>query len=301
MSMLKSEETTLLENIAVNYEKLNNTLTKSLTPCLSGRIQNQTFGRTQGATGSVGLQATGLSRTQGITTPLAPDEKEIHSFMGESHENQFGSTQPIYSNNTFNIRNVTREFKKSNRNGQARNLRKAFNSTYQSTGTAASPPDEAMMLSLQPSSKSGYFKLSGRNGPRMVGGQGRSAPYQLDMSAHIANCKQIRKNFIEKGIMDYDVNQISNLNFENQLSQKNLQQNITFNVQKSLSQVRQLIKRRQQSAKPGSNMANSGFSNKQFEQIRLISKNLEMSNGVLSTSQLEQMNLCIDLVCQDKI
>ena len=40
LSMLKSEENTLLENIAVNFEKLNNSLSKSLTPCLSGRVRN---------------------------------------------------------------------------------------------------------------------------------------------------------------------------------------------------------------------------------------------------------------------
>jgi hypothetical protein len=76
---------------------------------------------------------------------------------------------------------------------------------------------------------------------------------------------------------------------------------MSFNIQKSLSQVRQLIKRRQQSAKPGSNMQHANLSDQQYEQIRRISKNLDVSNGVLSTSQLDQMNFYIDLVCQDKI
>lgn len=150
MSMLKSEETTLLENIAVNFEKLNNTLTKSLTPCLSGRIRNQPLGA-QSISGPKGLQPSGISRTQGLTTPIAAGDKEVQSFMAESNENQFGHTQPILSNTAFNFRNVSRDFKLSAKHSQARNLRKNFNSTYQSTGTAVSPPEEAMMLSLQPS------------------------------------------------------------------------------------------------------------------------------------------------------
>lgn len=40
MSLLKSEETNILENIAVNFEILNNSLSKSLTPCLSNRNPN---------------------------------------------------------------------------------------------------------------------------------------------------------------------------------------------------------------------------------------------------------------------
>lgn len=237
-----------------------------------------------------------FSRTGGLTTPHGPAEKDVQSFIAESNEMQFGQTQPIISSTVFNLRNNS--FKSRPKQPQ-RNARKNFNSTHQSTGTVASAPDETMLLSLQPASKSGYFKLgtAAQNKQSNL----RLPPYQLDMSAHIANCKKIRKNFIANGIMDYDVNQISNLNFENQLSQKNLQQNMSFNIQKSLSQVRQLIKRRQQSAKPGSNMHHTNLSDQQYEQIKRISKNLDMSNGVLSTSQLEQMNFCIDLVCQDKI
>ena len=77
----------------------------------------------------------------------------------------------------------------------------------------------------------------------------------------MANCKKIRKNFVKNGIMDYDVNQISNINFDTQVSQKNLHLDVSFNVQKSLSQVRQLIKRRQQSAKPGSKMQHLNLTN----------------------------------------
>lgn len=102
-------------------------------------------------------------------------------------------------------------------------------------------------------------------------------PFQMDMSGHIANCKKIRKNFVKNGIMDYDVNQISNINFESQVSQKNVQLNVSFNLQKSLSQVRQLIKRRQQSAKPGSNIQHMNLTNQYYEEIKKISKDLDMS------------------------
>lgn len=225
LSMLKSEETTLLENIAVNFEKLNNSLSKSLTPCLSGRIRNGPQAPLRGK------QQPLFSRTGGLTTPHGAD-KDVHSFIAESNEMQFGQTQPVVSSTLFNIRNVNKNLK-SKPKQPPRNMRKNFNSTHQSTGTVLSSPDDTMLLSLQPGSKSGYFKL----GTAASGRQSnlRLPPYQLDMSAHIANCKKIRKNFIQNGVMDYDVNQISNLNFENQLSQKNLHQNVSFNIQKSLS------------------------------------------------------------------
>jgi len=84
LSMLKSEETTLLENIAVNFEKLNNSLSKSLTPCLSGRVRNGTQVPVRGK------QPPPFSRTGGLTTPHGAGDKDVHSFIAESAELQFG-------------------------------------------------------------------------------------------------------------------------------------------------------------------------------------------------------------------
>lgn len=208
---------------------------------------------------------------------------------------QFYQSQPIGKSNVFNLRNV-RNVKSKNEILSRTKTRTNFNSTNQSSGTMNSPKETAL-LSLQPASKSGYFKVGTTSGRQSSTRQQR---FQMDMSEHIANCKQIRKNFVQNGIMDYDVNQISNLNFENQVSQKNLQMNVTFNLQKSLSQVRQLIKRRQQSAKPGSNMQHMNLTNQYYEEIKRISKDLDMSQGVINTDQLRQMNDYIDTVYQQE-
>ena len=65
-SILKSEETNILENIAVNFEILNNSLSKSLTPCLSNRNPNVRMQqRTVEGQKNLGV----LSRTVGLATP----------------------------------------------------------------------------------------------------------------------------------------------------------------------------------------------------------------------------------------
>ena len=76
--------------------------------------------------------------------------------------------------------------------------------------------------------------------------------------------------------------------------------NVSFNLQKSLSQVRQLIKRRQQSAKPGSNIQHMNMTNQYYEEIKKISKDLDMSQGIINADQLRQMNDYIDTVYQQE-
>lgn len=289
MSLLKSEETNILENIAVNFEILNNSLSKSLTPCLSNRNPNA---RVASRPADGQAQAV-LSRTVGLATPHRAYDRDA---FGDHAEMQFYQSQPIGRSNVFNLRNANRNFRSKNEILSRTKTRTNFNSTNPSSGTLSSPKGPAL-LSLQPASKSGYFKLGTTSGRQSSSRQQR---FLMDMSEHMANCKQIRKNFVENGIMDYDVNQISNLNFENQISQKNLQLNVSFNLQKSLSQVRQLIKRRQQSAKPGSNIQHMNLTNQYYEEIKRISKDLDLSQGVINTDQLRQMNDYIDTVYQQE-
>ena len=73
---------------------------------------------------------------------------------------------------------------------------------------------------------------------------------------------------------------------------------VSFNLQKSLSQVRQLIKRRQASAKPGSNIQHLKLTSRNVEEIKKISKDLDMSQGIINANQLFQMNDYIDDVYQ---
>ena len=102
----------------------------------------------------------------------------------------------------FNLRSVNRNLKSKNDVLSRTKTRTNFNSTNPSSGSMNSPKGPAL-LSLQPGSKSGYFKLGTTSGRQSSSRQQR---FLMDMSEHIANCKQIRQNFVENGIMDYDVN-----------------------------------------------------------------------------------------------
>lgn len=151
MSMLKSEETNILENIAVNFEMLNNSLSKSLTPCLSNRNPNAV--RLQQRANDLSQnQKKGamFCRTVGLTTPHR-GERDGTSFVFDGNDNQFVQTQPIGgSTNVFNFQNVNRSYRTKNEFFSRHKMRRNFNSTNQSSGTMGTmnAPNDTALLSL---------------------------------------------------------------------------------------------------------------------------------------------------------
>ena len=152
-----------------------------------------------------------FSRTHGLITPNHTAELN-HTFLLDNTNDPYKNdpmrkTQPVNSPNIFNMRNQNR-IKPFSGDLNKKKLRKTFNMAKPSSGTL-SQQNEPTQPSLQPAKKSGFFKVSSTTG-RQSKVQGQ---FQFDMSSHIENCKKIRKNFVQNGILDYDVNQISMLNF----------------------------------------------------------------------------------------
>lgn len=103
ISLLKSEETNMLENIAVNFEKLNQNLTLSVTPCQSVR----------NIVASPQWRSSYNGRSNMVTTPInlqTFEREKMNTFIdNEDIYKQFGQTQTVDRNvNLFNFHNSRR-------------------------------------------------------------------------------------------------------------------------------------------------------------------------------------------------
>ena len=88
ISILKSEETNMLENIAVNFERLNqNMLSNSVTPCLSVRTSQNQWRKQQYMRPNIPKTPNNLQTfdREKMNTFMSPESEDI--------QNQFGRTQ----------------------------------------------------------------------------------------------------------------------------------------------------------------------------------------------------------------